>query len=139
MWNRARWGTAGSGNGQFKLPLGIAVDAAGNVYVADAGNDRIQKFTSDGVFLNAWGTFGSGVCAIHTVTEQGLCVCRFAEDDCTLGPECCSGTCDTTTGECTCGAAGAICGKDTHCCDLLKCLDKQPLAGTEIGTCKPAP
>jgi tripartite motif-containing protein 71 len=33
-------------------PNGIAVDASGNVYVVDAGNDRVLKFTSAGVFLN---------------------------------------------------------------------------------------
>jgi len=30
------------------------------VYVSDSGNDRIQKFTSSGGFLSAWGTLGSG-------------------------------------------------------------------------------
>ena len=30
----------------------------GSVYVADSGNDRIQKFTSEGVFVSKWGTAG---------------------------------------------------------------------------------
>ncbi len=38
------WGSHGTDNGQFNLPLGIAVDSSGNVYVADTGNYRIQKF-----------------------------------------------------------------------------------------------
>jgi streptogramin lyase len=45
------WGTVGSGPGQFALPDGIAVDNAGNVWVADRDNNRIQKFTADGRYL----------------------------------------------------------------------------------------
>jgi DNA-binding beta-propeller fold protein YncE len=33
-----------SGGGQFQLPHCITVDSAGNIYAADSGNDRIQKF-----------------------------------------------------------------------------------------------
>src|SRR3954453_981590 len=32
------WGSRGAGRGQFNEPVGIAVDARGHVYVADAGN-----------------------------------------------------------------------------------------------------
>jgi DNA-binding beta-propeller fold protein YncE len=35
------------------------VDASGNVYVADTGNYRIQKFTSTGTFLLQWGSSGT--------------------------------------------------------------------------------
>jgi len=48
------WGAYGVGNGQFKNPLGIAIDSIGNVYVADNVNDRIQEFASNGVWLNSW-------------------------------------------------------------------------------------
>jgi DNA-binding beta-propeller fold protein YncE len=34
--------------------------AAGNIYVADNSNQRIEKFDSDGVFLTTWGTPGTG-------------------------------------------------------------------------------
>ena len=37
------------------MPWGLASDADGNIYVADWRNDRIQKFTSDGEFLQTWG------------------------------------------------------------------------------------
>jgi sugar lactone lactonase YvrE len=46
-----QWGEPGDGPGQFNVPHSIAVDAHGNVYVADRGNRRIQVFDGDGKFL----------------------------------------------------------------------------------------
>ncbi|MBM3994122.1 MAG: hypothetical protein FJ303_08200 [Planctomycetes bacterium] len=48
------WGEPGSGPGQFHVVHGIAVDAAGTVYIADRENCRIQLFTSDGNFVGEW-------------------------------------------------------------------------------------
>jgi DNA-binding beta-propeller fold protein YncE len=45
------WGEPGDKPGQFNVPHSIAVDAQGNVYVADRGNRRIQVFDGDGNFL----------------------------------------------------------------------------------------
>jgi DNA-binding beta-propeller fold protein YncE len=45
------WGEPGDKPGQFNTPHSIAVDAKGNVYVADRGNRRIQVFDGDGKFL----------------------------------------------------------------------------------------
>jgi DNA-binding beta-propeller fold protein YncE len=39
------FGSSGSGNGEFTRPLDIAVDSAGNIYVVDYGNDRVEVFT----------------------------------------------------------------------------------------------
>ena len=50
----------GNGPGQFSSPRGIAVDTAGNFYVADTMNARVQKFSPEGNFLAAIGTAGSG-------------------------------------------------------------------------------
>ena len=55
-----QWGSLGSGDGQFREPAGVATDAAGDVYVADAGNARVQKFTGTGTYLIQWGTLGYG-------------------------------------------------------------------------------
>lgn len=51
---------AGSGDGQLVSPLGLAADPAGNLYVADNGNERIQKFDANGGFITKWGVQGSG-------------------------------------------------------------------------------
>ena len=56
-----RWGTDGFGPGQFDSPAGVAVDRAGNVYVADSNNNRVQKFSSTGRFIRQWGSMGDGL------------------------------------------------------------------------------
>jgi sugar lactone lactonase YvrE len=48
------WGEPGTGPGEFNLPHGIAIDAEGQVLVADRENDRIQFFSADGEYLDQW-------------------------------------------------------------------------------------
>jgi DNA-binding beta-propeller fold protein YncE len=48
------WGSWGTQPAQFRSPQGAATDAAGNLYVADTGNDRVQVFNADGDFLRQW-------------------------------------------------------------------------------------
>ena len=55
-----KWGSEGSGDGQFSHPWGVAVDGSRNVYVADKGNHRIRKFDDTGTFLTKWGSQGFG-------------------------------------------------------------------------------
>ena len=45
------WGSHGSGPGRFRTPHAIDLDSRGRVVVADRGNDRLQVFDPDGVFL----------------------------------------------------------------------------------------
>ena len=51
-------GGQGNGRGQFEHPRGLAVDQSGNLYVADTGNARIQKFSPEGEFLTGFGKRG---------------------------------------------------------------------------------
>ncbi len=53
-------GGLGSEPGHFDGPRGIALDRSGVVYVADAGNDRVQAFSSSGNLLRSYGESGSG-------------------------------------------------------------------------------
>jgi DNA-binding beta-propeller fold protein YncE len=55
-----KWGSTGSGDGQFNGPHGIAVGPAQNVFVADNFNNRIEKFDNYGTFLTKWGSPGTG-------------------------------------------------------------------------------
>jgi len=59
------WGQTGTANGQFRQPRSIAIDAQGLVYVADAGNRRIQVFDGDGNFKTAF---------LNVGTPRAICI-----------------------------------------------------------------
>jgi len=44
----------------FYMPSAIAADGAGNLYVLDTGNHRVQKFGPDGKYLATYGRQGQG-------------------------------------------------------------------------------
>jgi len=46
--------------GDFSKPAGVAVDAEGNLYVADTMNNRIEIFDADGQFVSTFGKAGDG-------------------------------------------------------------------------------
>jgi uncharacterized protein (TIGR03663 family) len=53
-------GERGTGPGRFIKPAGLAVDRDGNLYVADSGNHRVQKFDAEGRFIAQVGSLGDG-------------------------------------------------------------------------------
>ena len=53
------WGSRGSEPGQFNIVHGVALDAQGNVYVADEGNRRVQVFDGSGAFKTQWLNVGT--------------------------------------------------------------------------------
>ena len=46
--------------GTFALPIGVAVDKDGNVYVTDTFNNRVEIFDADGGFISTFGKNGDG-------------------------------------------------------------------------------
>jgi DNA-binding beta-propeller fold protein YncE len=62
-------GTIGHAKGELSGPADVAVDSGGNVYVADFGNNRIQRFSATGIFERTWGkgvnmTTGGNLCTL---------------------------------------------------------------------------
>ncbi len=71
-----QFGKEGSGNGEFKGPLGIALDAkSGNFYVTDDLNNRVQEFNASGTMITKFGSAGSG--AGQLSKPQGVAVNAF--------------------------------------------------------------
>ncbi len=55
-----RAGIVGSGPGQFSAPRGIAVSTAGNVWVVDYSNHRIEDLKENGEYVTTVGSSGTG-------------------------------------------------------------------------------
>jgi DNA-binding beta-propeller fold protein YncE len=72
------------GGGEMTLPSVVAVAPSGEIYVGEGVNNRVQEFTSAGVFVRA---FGEGVVDGHAEFEV-----------CTPGTECRKGGAGTLSG-----------------------------------------
>jgi DNA-binding beta-propeller fold protein YncE len=76
------------GNGEeedaFDVPLGVALDESGNLYVLDSGNNRVVKFDPDGTAADEWAATGFGVevdgDAVVFVPSGAFTVARFETD-----------------------------------------------------------
>ncbi len=53
-------GAAGSGPGSFDHPQALGIDRAGDIDVADTGNDRIVRLDPSGNVIAEWGATGGG-------------------------------------------------------------------------------
>lgn len=53
------FGSTGTENGQFTGAHDLAIGPNGDIYVADARNHRIQRFSADGAFISTWGSFAT--------------------------------------------------------------------------------
>lgn len=72
----AKFGSEGSGNGQFSEPAGLAVNdstelvaGVGDVYVVDRGHGRVERFSSAGAYLGQFN--GSGNFEIEGKVQKG--------------------------------------------------------------------
>ena len=89
------WGALGEAPGEFDEPLGIAVTDRGDIYVADEGNQRVQRFrvpftvakTADETAVQAGGVIHYHVAIRNTGTEPmtGVTVTDPNAPDC-AGP-----------------------------------------------------
>lgn len=71
-------GAAGAEPGQLQAPAGIAMDSAGDLYVFERLNARVQKFSPDGEFLLMFGgevnkSTGADVCTSADVEGGDTC------------------------------------------------------------------
>jgi len=71
-------GQPGSAAGQLSLPVGLTVDASGDIYVFEQGNLRVQKFNSAGEFELMFGggvnaSSGADVCAKADLEGGDVC------------------------------------------------------------------
>ena len=77
------WGSTGNGQGQFSGIEALVVDAQDNVYVADAGNKRIEVFDSEGNFKSTFGNVGTplAMCITRGGGTQYLYVSHVGDPD----------------------------------------------------------
>ncbi len=66
------FGERGQEPGQLNGPVSLAIDGAGRIVEVDRNNDRVQRFTADGTFLDAIGVSGSDRDQLSLPTDVAL-------------------------------------------------------------------
>lgn len=93
-WCTGGTSASGTGDGMLDSPQGAAVDSAGNLYVADFWNARINKYSSSGTFLGWIGLVGfssptggaAGCAGLGQLNlTPGWCLGGTSEEDATTG------------------------------------------------------
>jgi len=78
----SEWGSFGIVEpGHFSYPQFIAAGDDGSIYVSDLGNKRVQKFSSNGEYISAWGNSGKQSGEFHypsgiAVSDDSVFCCR---------------------------------------------------------------
>ncbi|RMG14118.1 MAG: hypothetical protein D6731_10795 [Planctomycetota bacterium] len=71
-WMTARFGAEGTKDHQFEDPVDVAVDAAGNLLVLDAGKKVVLEFSRSGRYLGRLGTPGEGETELTRVRDLSM-------------------------------------------------------------------
>lgn len=98
-------GVSGDGPGQLPIPLGIAVDSAGDIYVVEWENQRVSKFSSAGEFLLMFGGEVNKTKSAEpgsSEAERNLCTKAQVE----AGDVCGAGTSGNGKGQFSTGSVG---------------------------------
>ena len=73
------YGFGGNADAQFYLPQDVAVSVMGdistglgNIFVADTGNNRIERLDDGGTFINQFGLFGTDLGRFNTPTNLAI-------------------------------------------------------------------
>ena len=87
----SKFGSRGSGNGQFSHPRGICIDPVGKVFVSDYSNQRIQVFQADGSFAyffdcqrKPWGLAFDPQGHLHVAAYSTNCIQVFTPEGTSL-------------------------------------------------------